>query len=161
MSNLQIALPKAIGLEMVQIRRRDKSSKVIVEERKYETVEAATTANARASSSPNMDSELADRFQPGNQEFAGSLGSDSSDEFSWVQRLQHIPDKASFLKPFLKPWILGVDTHQAFTSLSLLWYHTSLSSPSLLCFLYGAEQGSIDMDQASKEPYCSGPASSV
>ena len=60
-----------------------------MEERKYETVESAGSAKAQA-----LEGEAFDDGSPlGSTEYPEGSGSDSSDEFSWVQRLQHIPDK--------------------------------------------------------------------
>lgn len=92
----------------VQVRKRDKSQKVVVEESKYETVDSMNTANIL-----KEDPEAVPGLLPGDQEVLSSLGSDSSDEFSWVQRLQHIPDKVNPTNPSdgqlsntaKRPWI--------------------------------------------------------
>ncbi len=72
-----------------QVRKRDKFKKVIVEEKKYYYVDTSSSSAA----SLDLDSEVQDSFQPSPSDYGSSMGSDSSDEFSWVQRLQHIPDK--------------------------------------------------------------------
>ena len=38
-----------------------------------------------------------DTFSPSSSDFGPSTSSDPEDEFAWVQRLQHIPDKVCWL----------------------------------------------------------------
>ena len=48
------------------------------------------------------ENQIMDGFQSDISDFASSSVTDSNDEFSWVQRLQHIPDKVTFLPLKLK-----------------------------------------------------------
>ena len=77
----------------MQVRRRDKSKKVIVEEKRYESVDPGSKSGL-----PDLDSGVLDTFQPDSDFGSSSLSSDSSDEFSWVQRLQNVPDKVCLNK---------------------------------------------------------------
>lgn len=75
----------------MQVRKRDKSKKVIVEEKKYDYVDNSSSSS---SATPfDVEAESYDSFQPSTSDFSSSTNIDPNDEFSWVQRLQHIPDK--------------------------------------------------------------------
>ena len=83
----------------VQVRRRDwNSKKVLVEEQRYESV-SEQCPESEASSLMSSDAE---NGVPGSvtdsqslSTFGTSFVKDEDDPFAWVQRLQHVPDKAS------------------------------------------------------------------
>ena len=81
------------------MRRRDwNSKKVLVEEQRYESV-SEQCPESEASSLMSSDAE---NGGPGSvtdsqnlSTFGSSFVKDEDDPFAWVQRLQHVPDKAS------------------------------------------------------------------
>lgn len=114
-----------------QVRRRDlHTKKVVVEECRYDNIQSGSSEGAPGSSKPDEGfvSEASQRSSsPG---FSSSFAEDPHDQYAWVNRMQHIPDKDALQELAQLGYMPFKTAHTPWRDPTLRGFFVSLFPPS-------------------------------